>query len=349
MKAVIVEIRGERAAALLEDGRFVSIPDNAYAVGQEITLLKKAPVKKKARPDFLRRAAAIAASAALILAAGSGGLAYATPYGTVSMDVNPSIEYTINRFDRVLGVSGLNEDGQAVLDSVGESTLLHKKIDAAVSLTISQLEADGYLTGEEDTIVFSSGTASEEHSSSLAASLEEEFSPQAEVFSVAVTRDEIASAHEKGTTAGKMKLIDRLEREAPELFDENDWTDRPVKDLMQAYREGPDSFAPSAPESFAPSSSDSSPSAVPASPDSPSEGQKPSSPEENNGEAQMREDVKPQDSKTGQAPESIPSGESSHSQENNQPPESRTDSPQGNDFPPSGSESSMHQPPEKHS
>ena len=41
MKAVIVEIRGKRAAALLEDGRFVSIPDNAYSVGQEINLLQR--------------------------------------------------------------------------------------------------------------------------------------------------------------------------------------------------------------------------------------------------------------------------------------------------------------------
>ena len=45
MKAVIVEIRGNRAAALLENGRFVSIPDNAYSIGQEITLLQREPVR----------------------------------------------------------------------------------------------------------------------------------------------------------------------------------------------------------------------------------------------------------------------------------------------------------------
>ena len=52
MKAVIVEIRGNRAAALLEDGRFVSIPDNAYSIGQEITLLQRKPVRKKHRISF---------------------------------------------------------------------------------------------------------------------------------------------------------------------------------------------------------------------------------------------------------------------------------------------------------
>ena len=240
MKAVIVEIRGNRAAALLENGQFVSIPDNSYAIGQEIMLHKREPARRKKFISFRQRAAAIAASAVLLLAAGGGGLAYAMPYGTVSIDVNPSIEYTINRFDRVLRVSGVNEDGQAVLEAVGKKRLLNKKIDDAVTATISQMEADGYLTSEEDAIVFSSGTGNEKHSASLAASLEEQFSPCAEVYSVAVTREEVASAHKKGTTAGIMKLAGRLEQESPEEFSESDWIDRPVNDLMHAYRQKAD-------------------------------------------------------------------------------------------------------------
>ena len=240
MKAVIVEIRGNRAAALLENGQFVSIPDNSYAIGQEVILHERQPARKKKFISFRQRAAAIAASALLVVAAGGGGLAYAMPYGTVSIDVNPSIEYTINLFDRVLRVSGVNEDGQAVLEAVGKKRLLNKKIDDAVTATISQLEADGYLTGQEDAIVFSSGTGNTRHSASLASSLEEHFSPCAEVYSVAVTREEVESAHKKGTTAGKMKLAGRLEQESPEGFSESDWIDRPVNDLMHAYRQKAD-------------------------------------------------------------------------------------------------------------
>ncbi|MBQ3372058.1 MAG: anti-sigma factor domain-containing protein [Oscillospiraceae bacterium] len=246
MKAVIVEIRGNRAAALLENGRFVSIPDSSYSVGQEITLLQRESGRKQ-RSSFRQRVAAIAASAVLILGAGGGGLAYAMPYGTVSMDVNPSIEYTINRFDRVLQVSGVNEDGQAVIEAIGKSRLLNKKIDDAVTATIFQLEEDGYLTGDEDAIVFSSGTGSEAHSVSLAASLEEQFSPRAEIYSVAVSREEIASAHEKGTTAGKMNLVGRLAQESPEVFSEPDWIDRPVNELMHAFHQEADPAAPSKP------------------------------------------------------------------------------------------------------
>ena len=236
MKAVIVEIRGNRAAALLEDGRFVSIPNNAYSIGQEITLLQRKPVRKKHRISFRQRAVAIAASAVLVLSLGGGGLAYAMPYGTVSIDVNPSIEYTINRFDRVLRVSGINEDGQAVLEAIDRNKLLNRRIDDAVTATLSQLEEEGYLSGEEDAIVFSSGTGSEAHSASLAASLEEKFSPQAEIYSVAVSREEIETAHKKGTTAGKMRLFDRLAQDSPENFPEADWIDRPVTEIIIIFR-----------------------------------------------------------------------------------------------------------------
>ena len=235
MKAVIVEIRENRAAALLEDGRFVSIPNSSYSVGQEIILLEKKPVRRLHRSSFRQRAAALAASAVLILSLGGGGIAYAMPYGTVSIDVNPSIEYTINRFDRVLRVSGINEDGQAVLEAMDKKHLLNRKIGDAVTATISQLEETGYLTGEEDAIVFSSGTGNEKHSASLAASLEEQFSPRAEIYSVAVTREEITTAHKRGTTAGRMRLVDRLSLESPEDFSESDWLDKPVDDLVHAF------------------------------------------------------------------------------------------------------------------
>ena len=236
MKAVIVEIRGTQAAALLEDGQFVRIPDNDYSIGQEITLLRRPVEKKKKQSTFRRKIAAIAASAVLVATVGGGGIVYATPYGTVSIDVNPSIEYTINRFDRVLQVTGVNEEGQAVINAIGRNKLLNRTINTALSTTINQMEADGYLTGEDDPVVLSSETGSEQHSAELASSLEMRFSPQMEVYSLAVTQAEVASAHEKGITAGKLHFIREIEREEPETFLEEEWIDRPVKDLVDFGR-----------------------------------------------------------------------------------------------------------------
>ena len=43
---------------------------------------------------------------------------YFTPTVEISMDVNPSIELSVNRFDRVISVTGYNDDGQELIESL---------------------------------------------------------------------------------------------------------------------------------------------------------------------------------------------------------------------------------------
>ena len=59
-----------------------------------------------------------------------GGFAgYRAPAGVVSLDVNPSIEYTINCFDRVLDITAVNEDAQAIVGQLDENALLFRPVD----------------------------------------------------------------------------------------------------------------------------------------------------------------------------------------------------------------------------
>lgn len=65
-----------------------------------------------------RRMPLVAALAACLtlVALGIGGVAWAwQPYAYVAIDVNPSIELGINRFDRVASTRAYNEDGERVL------------------------------------------------------------------------------------------------------------------------------------------------------------------------------------------------------------------------------------------
>ncbi len=51
--------------------------------------------------------------------AGAGGYSvYSRPVSYISIDVNPSIELAVNRFDRVVSVTGYNADGQDILQHV---------------------------------------------------------------------------------------------------------------------------------------------------------------------------------------------------------------------------------------
>lgn len=74
---------------------------------------------RKSKRGFRLLGVKIAIAACFLAAAiGVGGFLFAalTPTAYVGIDVNPSIELGINRFDRVVEVTAYNDDGQAVLD-----------------------------------------------------------------------------------------------------------------------------------------------------------------------------------------------------------------------------------------
>ena len=47
----------------------------------------------------------------VVLLCSGGYLFYFTPVSAISIDVNPSVELGVNRFDKVISVEGRNEDG----------------------------------------------------------------------------------------------------------------------------------------------------------------------------------------------------------------------------------------------
>ena len=135
MNAVIVDLKGKKAAALDENGNVIKIPNANYAIGQKIRLHA---VSQKRAPS-LKRIGTVAAAAALILGIGTG-TAYAIPYGTVSLDADAAIEYTINRFDRVLSVRALNVEGEAVLADLDDHSLRFRPVEEAINSTLEQQE-----------------------------------------------------------------------------------------------------------------------------------------------------------------------------------------------------------------
>lgn len=170
MKAVIVDLRGNQAAAMDETGVFVRIPNKGYQLGQQVEI-HRTPVK---RPSLLRRSGPIAAAAALALCICSG-TAYAMPYGTVQLSADPAIEYTINCFDYVLNVRPLNEEAEVVLTEIDPGSLRNRPVTKAVLDTVDQIKQDGYL--EKDgapEVEVSTGTKSESHSRRLQRKLEED-------------------------------------------------------------------------------------------------------------------------------------------------------------------------------
>lgn len=101
MRAVVTEIRETSAAVLCEDGQIRLIPAQNFHKGQEITL--SAGRRRIRRP--LMWAACVAVLCAM---ATTSVYAVCEPYSSVTVDGEESVEYTLNRFDWVIGtrVSG---------------------------------------------------------------------------------------------------------------------------------------------------------------------------------------------------------------------------------------------------
>lgn len=233
MKAVIVEIRGETAAALGRDGSVFKVKNHAYAVGQTIDVR---------RGGFSRQLAVLAAAAAAVfLIVGAGIHTYLSPYSLVSLDVNPSLQYTLNRLGLVLSVEAVNGDGDELLQEVG--TLNNRSIEDAISITVKQIAEDGYFDGDEPGgMVIAASSHDEQEAARLAENAKETAlratqESEKEVVVAAMTVDEgkVQAAKELGVSPGKLTLVEQLKEKAsdPETIDVKEWLEKPVKDIMK--------------------------------------------------------------------------------------------------------------------
>ena len=180
MKVVIVDLKGRYAAALAENGEVKRIVNNHYEIGQEIELYDIKEVRQpRFAPRVIRRVVAVAA-AVIVLTVGSMATAYAIPYGTVSLESDPSIEYTINCFDYVIDVKALNDEGNAVLNEIDESKLRHHRIEDAIDTTVRQMEKDGYPDAENGSVAINVNTPDNDRSDRMKDDLNHQFNSNAE-------------------------------------------------------------------------------------------------------------------------------------------------------------------------
>lgn len=124
MSYLIMECADSYAVALDEEGRFVKVPNLGYEVGQRVeevvvfddgaeVIPFKVPSSRRSRG----RVAAVIAAAACLCALFVGGLVvWQTPVGTVRMSINPDVSMEVNRLDRVVSLTGDNDDGVELVD-----------------------------------------------------------------------------------------------------------------------------------------------------------------------------------------------------------------------------------------
>lgn len=160
-----------------------------------------------------RRAAALAACFVVLLLGAAGYFAYTTPVAAISIDINPSIELTVNRFDRVINATGYNTDGEQV---VAELDLKNKNYAAAMNAVLqddtvaSCLEEDGLL---EVTLTSGSQETMQQMQDCICA----QTSVTAEQIYCTDRREEVEVAHAAGVSFGKYRAFLELQKADPDV------------------------------------------------------------------------------------------------------------------------------------
>ena len=93
--------------------------DNIHASNVLITNTKSNVMKAMERPQHkYGHTKLILGLTTVLLLFGFGYWLWFIPVVTISVDINPSIELSINRLDRVIDVVAYNDDGQTIIDTV---------------------------------------------------------------------------------------------------------------------------------------------------------------------------------------------------------------------------------------
>ncbi|MDF2677487.1 MAG: hypothetical protein K0Q97_1810 [Bacillota bacterium] len=235
MNGIVMEVRKNQAVILSDDGNVSIINNKNYELGQVIIMKKDKTLNSK----LVKKVAGIASVFAL---AAVSSFAYTTPTSYVSLDVNPSIEYSLNMFDKVLTVTAVNEDGQEIVANLEVKNL---EISEAVQKTIDKLLQEGYITDDENAgIVIAISNDDEEKSEELATELEQEtqeyideVDDSEETAAVEVEVDAIGKARVEeaktlGVTPGKLNLVEKLIASYGDTKVKADYSEDELKDML---------------------------------------------------------------------------------------------------------------------
>lgn len=238
MKAIVVEIKGRDAIVLDKKGQFLKIKNKQhYKVGYEID------VQSSSLHQYYKwmKPASIAAALIMVIGLSFGVYSYATPYSYIDIDINPSVEITTNRYDKVLKVEALNEDANKLIKGLSWK---NKEVEKVVDLLIKDAIAQGYLKQDQDNTVVLSLVSDDDKRSEI---LEKKISQSAkhqledsnvtsEVYVHKANLKTRKVARSLGMTTGKHKLVQKLEDIDPQI-DVKAVEQLTVKKIVEAIKE----------------------------------------------------------------------------------------------------------------
>lgn len=188
------------------------------------------PQKRRKALHFAKggRIAAIAACLALVACFIGGVADFLRPIAYVGIDVNPSVELTLNRFDIVVGTHALNDDGQRALD---KAPCMWRTFDDAAR------DLDGAMrtiAGEGAVVEVSIDCDNESRYAALAAQSNDCFGCNGEAHCDRTNTEERQAAHDSGMGVAKYRAYQELQEAGVDISAEEcaSMSMRELRDLL---------------------------------------------------------------------------------------------------------------------
>lgn len=149
-KRLADEIRGEKPDML--DGLLAELDEQPASASSDEEKAAGKPVRKTVAYRWQKAALSIAA--VLLIFVGTALLLNRTgeTAAVIGLDVNPGIEISIDKNEKVLGAEAVNEDGGMILDGMD---LKGSDVNTAVNAVIGSMLTKGYLTRDVNSVLVS--------------------------------------------------------------------------------------------------------------------------------------------------------------------------------------------------
>jgi len=160
------------------------------------------------------------------------------PVATVALDVNPSIELTINKQEKILEARALNEEAEEILSAIEYSK---QPLQQVVRNLVGVMLQEGYLSQERNTVMVSVEGKRLEEAEGLGELVKEQVRQKLsdeEIEGDIITQafipnqDSKDKAEELGISIGKMHMIERIMEQDEEATIE-DLEGKPIRDLAR--------------------------------------------------------------------------------------------------------------------
>ena len=193
--------------------------------------------EKKLRSPFRKFAAAAVCSLAVFI--GGGSWLFFTPAAFISVDVNPSLELGINCFDRIVSVTGYNEDGRAL---ARELQIKYMDYQKGLEALMEDEDLAVYLADDADIVLTVAGENAAK-SSEILENVESCMSRHENVYCHQGNSEEVHHAHDAGLSFGKYQAWQVLQELDPDITLEEiqDMTMSQIQALIQEHSREEDS------------------------------------------------------------------------------------------------------------